>query len=249
MAADNDPWQQNTPNPGPRFPVGLVLWVGLVVAVGLGIWFLDDLYPGRLSSQDNSTLEIVRLVGLLALVSTGIIFIRQIRLGEVVRNLAIWTALAALVVVALSFRAELEAVYTRVSGELLPSQAIALSDDELVISASADGHFYVDGRANGQRIRFMIDTGASGVAISPHDAARIGIDLSRLRFVQQFQTANGVGLGAPYRLDSLTIGTFEFADMPVSINSAEMGMSLLGMAVLERLSSFEVRDGKLYLRR
>jgi aspartyl protease family protein len=132
---------------------------------------------------------------------------------------------------------------------LVPANAVATDDNGLVITASADGHFYVNGRANGQRIRFMIDTGASNITLSPQDASRIGINLSELRFNQRFQTANGVGLGAPYRLDSLSIGSFEFANTRVSVNGADMSTSLLGMSFLERLKSFEFRGSKLYLRR
>ncbi len=249
MPDDNEPWQANTGGRGPRFPVGLVLWLGLLVAVGLGIWFLSTLFPGQLSASEYSRLDIVRLVAILAFVSSGLIYARQINFGEVARNISIWIGLAAILLVGYSFRTELEEVYYRVGGELVPSRAVATDDDGLVITASADGHFYVDGRANGQRIRFLIDTGASSIVLSPQDAARIGIEPGELRFIQRFQTANGVGYGAPYRLDSLSIGSLAFADTAVSINQAEMGTSLLGMAFLERLESFEFRDGKLYLRR
>ncbi len=250
MSDDNGPWSDDDEEPPSGFPTGLALWVGLLLAVGIGIWFLNDLLPGQLSSDRDSNLEIVRLVALLALVSSGLVFARQIKLGEVVRNISIWTGLAAIVLVGYSFRTELEQLYYRVSGELVPSNAIALSDDELVINANADGHFYINGRANGERIRFLVDTGASGVTLSPQDASRIGIDLERLRFTQRFQTANGIGYGAPYRLDSLSIGAFDFADMDISINGADMSTSLLGMSVLNRLSACTFQgDGKLYLRR
>ncbi len=184
MSDENGPWKRDAANQGSRFPLGLVCWIGLLLAVGIGIWFLNDLFPGQLSSQDDSDLEIVRLVALLALVSSGLIFTRQIKLGEVVRNISVWIGLAAIIVVGYSFRAELEEVYYRVSGELVPSHAIAINNDELVITASADGHFYVNGRANGERIRFMVDTGASRVTLSPQDASRIGIDMGQLRFIQ-----------------------------------------------------------------
>jgi len=249
MSDENEPWGQGTGGQGPRVPIGLVLWVGLLVAVGIGIWLLSALFPGQISSGEYARLDIVRLVAILAFVSSGLIFARQIKFGEVVRNISIWTGLAAIILVGYTFRTELEAVYYRVGGELVPSHAIATDDDGLVITASADGHFYVDGRANGQRVRFMIDTGASSIVLSPQDASRIGIDLGELPFVQRFQTANGIGYGAPYRLDRLSIGSFQFADTAVSINGADMGTSLLGMAFLERLESFEIRGGKLYLRR
>ena len=249
MSDENGPWKDNAENQGSRFPLGLVWWIGLLLAVGIGVWFFNGLFPGQLSSRDHSNVEIVRLVALLALVSSGLIFAGRIKLGEVIRNISIWMGLAAIIVVGYSFRAELEEVYYRVGGELVPSHTIAINDDELVVTASADGHFYVNGRANGERIRFMVDTGASDVTLSPQDASRIGIDLEQLRFLQRVQTANGIGFVSPYRLDSISLGAFEFADMEVSINSAEMSTSLLGMSALERLTSFEFRDGKLYLRR
>ena len=122
MSDKNGPWKPNPGNQGWGFPLGLVLWLGLLVAVGIGVWLLNGLFPGQLSSRDDSDLEIVRLVGLLALVSSGLLFTRQIKLGEVVRDLSIWIGLAAIILVGYSFRAELEAVYDRVSGELVPSQ-------------------------------------------------------------------------------------------------------------------------------
>lgn len=249
MSHSNDPRRQSAPGPGPGFPVGVLLWLALLAAVGILVWYLDDRYPGYLATDEDGKLHIVRLISVLALVASGLIFARRIRVGETLRNLAIWIAIAAVVVVALSYRGELGAVYDRVAGELVPSQAVSVSEDEMVITASADGHFYIDGEANGRTVRFLIDTGASGVVLSPRDAKRIGIDVDRLSFVEHFRTANGVGLGAPYRLDSLTIGSFAFTDVDVSINRADMTTSLLGMSVLQQLSSYEVRDGRLYLRR
>jgi aspartyl protease family protein len=249
MSDENGPWEHNTGGDGPRFPLGVFLWVGLLAVVGIGIWLLSVLFPGQISASEYSRLDIIRLVAILAFVSSGLIFARQINFGEVARNISIWTGLAAIILVGYTYRFELEEVFNRVGGELVPANAVATDDNGLVITASADGHFYVNGRANGQRIRFMIDTGASNITLSPQDASRIGINLSELRFNQRFQTANGVGLGAPYRLDSLSIGSFEFADTRVSVNGADMSTSLLGMSFLERLKSFEFRGSKLYLRR
>jgi len=249
MSDDNGPWKHNTGGQGSRLPLGVLLWIGLLVVVGIGIWLLSALFPGQLSSGDDSNLEIVRLVAILAFVSSGMVFTRRIKFGEVARNIAVWTGLAAIILVGYTYRAELEEIFYRIGGELVPSHAIATGDNGLVITESADGHYYVDSRVNGQRIRFLIDTGASNITLSLEDASRIGVDVSELRFVQRFQTANGVGLGAPYRLSSISIGSIAFADVPVSINGSDMSTSLLGMSFLERLSSFEFRDGKLFLRR
>jgi len=112
-----------------------------------------------------------------------------------------------------------------------------------------DGHFYLNGKANGKHIRFMIDTGASDITLCPQAASIIGIDLKSLKFTQRYQTANGIGFGAHHWLKSLSIGPFRFSEIKVSINQSEMSESLLGMSFLERLQSFEFRGDKLYLRK
>ena len=249
MSDENDPWRRDPQDRSSRVHVGLFLWIGLILAVGIGVWLLSILFPGQISSEDDSHLRIIRSIGVLALISSGLLYARRIRFGEVARNIAVWTGLAAIILVGYTYRTELEEVFYRVSGELVPSHAIATDDNGLVITASADGHFYVDGKANGQRIRFMIDTGASNVTLSPRDASRIGVDMSGLQFTQRYETANGTGLGAPYRLNSLSIGSFELADIEVSINRSDMSTSLLGMSFLERFGSFEFRGSRLILRR
>ncbi|MBT3978500.1 MAG: TIGR02281 family clan AA aspartic protease [Rhodospirillaceae bacterium] len=104
------------------------------------------------------------------------------------------------------------------------------------------------GSANGARVRFMIDTGASDIVLSPADARAIGIDPATLRYTRVYQTANGLGRGASYRLETLAIGPIEFRDVAVSINQAEMNVSLLGMAFLDRLSTFEISGRRMTLR-
>jgi aspartyl protease family protein len=102
--------------------------------------------------------------------------------------------------------------------------------------------------ANGIPLRFLIDTGASDVVLSPAAARAIGIDMEALRFTRVFNTANGTVRGAPYNLASLKVGPIELANVPVSVNQAEMDVSLLGMTFLNRLESFEFRGRQLYLR-
>src|SRR5262245_24205432 len=61
----------------------------------------------------------------------------------------------------------------------------------VVIARNAQGHFDVDGRVNGRRIDFVVDTGASVVALTARDAARLGIRPPRNAFVAEVKTANG----------------------------------------------------------
>jgi len=60
-----------------------------------------------------------------------------------------------------------------------------------VIARNAQGHFDVDGRVNGRRVDFVVDTGASVVALSVRDAVRLGIYPARDAVVAELNTANG----------------------------------------------------------
>jgi aspartyl protease family protein len=228
--------------------VGVLVWLALLFAAGIGIWLLAGNFPGQLASED-SQIHMVRLLSILALVTSGVLFARRIKFSEVVRNIAIWTGAAAVLVLAYSYQDEIKSVGARVGGELMPGEPMVAAGGEVTLRRGNDGHFYAMGRANGTRINFMIDTGATGIVLSPADARLLGLDPARLRYTRSFQTANGRGRGAPHRLDSLSIGPIEFRDVAVSINQAEMGTSLLGMSFLNRLSSFEIRGRGLIMRR
>ena len=93
----------------------------------------------------------------------------------------------------------------------------------------------------------MVDTGASDMVINQNDARRIGIDLSRLKFNRAYQTANGTSYGAGVRLKEVKFGDLVFQDIPASVNSADMGISLLGMSFLRNFSKYEFTRDQLIL--
>jgi len=118
----------------------------------------------------------------------------------------------------------------------------------MVLSESEGGSYFVYGTVNGTRVRFLIDTGASDIVLSPADAGRIGIDLDALKFDHHYETANGIGQGATYTVAQLSVGNIRFSDVPVSIDRTQMSSSLLGMTFLRRLKSFGFGERKLILR-
>jgi len=249
---DHDgPWSVPPTPPNPATPRhrnlrGLILWLALLGAGAAAYVALRLLFPGQLSTMDQA--DALRLLGLLALVSSGLVFARRIRLGEAARNAAIWVGLAAVLLVGYSFRAELTQAYARVRGELIPAYAVRTTDRSMMITASDDGGFYVMGQVNGAAVKFAIDTGANGVLLSPADAARVGIDVDSLKFASPTETANGVGYLAPVTLPTLNVGDMKLANVPAAVNKAPMSTSLLGMAFLRRLDSFEVRGDQLTLK-
>jgi aspartyl protease family protein len=245
VRSPNDPWRQDDP-PEPS-GARVFVWVAVLVLLGLGVWWLSELFPGQINS-DWEQGRLVWLIALLALFSTGVLFARRVNVRETVRNIAIWVAIAAVLLIGVSFRDEIEDVAMRVRSELVPGYAIESGEHEMVLTESQGGNFFIFGEANGVRVRFLIDTGASDTVLSPMDAQAIGIDLNALDFSRFYSTANGMGRGASYTLDELAVGPISISPMPVSINGAEMNTSLLGMTFLRRLRSFEIQGRRLILK-
>ena len=96
-------------------------------------------------------------------------------------------------------------------------------------------------RLNGEAVEFMVDTGATQIALSLSDAERIGLDPETLSYSQMVATANGTAFAAPVRIDSIEIGGITDRDVAASVTDAPMDISLLGMSYLSRFArvSFE----------
>jgi aspartyl protease family protein len=246
MPTPDNPWSNDEP---PSEPSGfrMVIWLGVLALLGVGVWWLSSLFPGQLNS-DWEQGQLIWLMTLLAVISASVVFARRVNVKETVRNILIWVAIAAVLLVGVSFRDEIESVAMRVRSELVPGYALESGEHEMVLTESDGGNFFIVGEANGVRVRFLIDTGASDTVLSPADAASLGIDVRALDFSRVYSTANGLGKGAPYTLDSLSVGPISISPMPVSINGAEMGSSLLGMTFLRRFRSFEIQGRRLILR-
>ena len=214
--------------------------------VGLIVWLVNR-YPDALASRD-SMVDFVRLGGILALVCSGVLASGRLRLGKAVRYIAIWACIVLVLLVGYSFRHELTALGMRVAGEVAPARAIEDESGALTFRRGGDGHFHVEVDVEGVPIRFMVDTGATDIVLTPRDAERLGFDLAALSFTRRYQTANGTGWGAPVTLRSLSLGEVRFREVRASVNGAAMDQSLLGMAFLDRFSSYEVRGDALTLR-
>ncbi|MFV8817654.1 retropepsin-like aspartic protease family protein [Haliea sp. E17] len=116
---------------------------------------------------------------------------------------------------------------------------------EVTLKRNKYGHYVTSGAINGTPVTFMLDTGATGVAIPVALAERMR--LSRGRAFQS-QTANGTTLSYATRLDSVAVGGIELADVPASIvTGLEMNQVLLGMTFLKHIE-FSQRGDTLTLR-
>jgi len=120
--------------------------------------------------------------------------------------------------------------------------------NESVYRRARDGHFYVDAEVNGARIRFLIDTGATFVALSPEDARSAGLRIFESDYTARTTTANGVTRVAPVTLRQVELEQMQLFDVRAVVLERPMPVSLLGMSFLSRLQSYETRNDELVLR-
>ena len=240
-----DPWR---PPPEPQAPRGRGLaWLVFIAIVLAGVLLLSFAFPGSIATFDDWG-RVAQGLAMLVLVSTALLAPGRIRWGRSARHVAIWLGIVALLALGFTYREELSGVGQRVRMQFSSTYPVATAPHELVVTQGEEGHFFVMGKVNGQRVRFLVDTGASDTVLSPADARRLGIDTAALAFNQPSETANGVGYGAAFRADRLSVGDIAFDDVPLMVNQVPMSSSLLGMSFLRRLESFQVKGDRLYLK-
>ena len=118
----------------------------------------------------------------------------------------------------------------------------------LSIPRDARGHFQTEGRIDGQRIGFMVDTGASVVALNEKSAARFGFRPSRSDYTTTVSTANGTIKAARTRLAMVELGGIVVRDVDAMVLPDEaLSENLLGLSFLSKLKRFEYANGRLVL--
>jgi aspartyl protease family protein len=105
----------------------------------------------------------------------------------------------------------------------------------IVLPVSSGGHFMAQGAINGRSVNFMLDTGATTIALSAADAQRIGLDFSKGQPVR-VNTANGVAQGWRVRLNSVRVGDVEVYDIEAIVSQQPMPFVLLGNSFISRFS-------------
>jgi len=123
------------------------------------------------------------------------------------------------------------------------------SGGAVVIPRDRSGHFFLEATVNGRRVRMLVDTGASRIALSHKDAELIGLRTEEKDFTYKVATANGVAAVAPVQLDKVEIGEITLNNVPAVVKQPGVSeISLLGMSFLGQLKGFEISDGRLLLR-
>ena len=120
--------------------------------------------------------------------------------------------------------------------------------DSVTLRADEKGHFVTSGAVNGSSLRFVVDTGATLIAIDRANAERIGIDYERGTPVQSM-TVNGAVRGWRVTLDSVQIGGTTERDVDaIVVDNDYLPFGLLGMSYLNRFD-MQRNGSTLVLRR
>lgn len=113
----------------------------------------------------------------------------------------------------------------------------------IVLEQDRSGHYLVEGQINHQAVKFLVDTGATDVAIPESLARKLGLDFGpRIRV----STAAGPSQAWMTRLNEVSIGGIRRRDVRATITSGEFREILLGMSFL-RHYNMRQQDGKLVI--
>lgn len=185
--------------------------------------------------------RLLYLLLLLLAVGGFLVFEFAARPGRALRQAAAW-AMIFLGVVALA------GLWDDIRHSVLPG-ARMLDGSRIEVPLAQDGHFRLKAQVNGAAVLFVVDTGATTIALAPQDARRVGIDPQSLSYLGEARTANGVVSTAMVVLDSLTIGDIRDEKVPALVLRSGLDLSLMGMSYLSRFARVSIEGNRLILER
>jgi aspartyl protease family protein len=111
-----------------------------------------------------------------------------------------------------------------------------------------DGHYWTRALVNKKSsVEFMVDTGASVVALTYKDAQKMGLRPDQLDYRWEIRTAGGKTMGASVMIDQIQIGQVRIKNVEAMVLRTDLEQSLLGMSFLRELYSYEFRGDRLII--
>lgn len=136
-------------------------------------------------------------------------------------------------VVALVWLALAGSIFYLMDGMVNPNKASVLGENKVVeLQRGLDGHYRAQAFINGTQVAVLVDTGATGVAISQRLADKLGL---QSHDAIRTTTANGDSVAYETRLSSVKLGGVEAKDVAATIAPSLQGDALLGMSFLSRM--------------
>lgn len=228
------------------FGLLIAAMLALLAAAALTAWWTGWNLGGDFTDPRAPRLVWAASIG--ALLAVSIVGAARQRWAQTMFSMLAWSGAFLILVVAYSYRAELKVVWAKVRGEVFTSEAVMTAPGEVQLRRALDAHFYADANVNSATVTFMIDTGATQIALSWTDAKAVGIDPKLLKFGQKVLTAAGPAMVAPVTLAQLKVGSIVRTNVPAVVLPETVGGSLLGLTFLDTLTSYEIAGDRLTMR-
>jgi aspartyl protease family protein len=120
-----------------------------------------------------------------------------------------------------------------------------LTPEQIVLDRQSDGHFYADVDVNFGSVRFLVDTGATTVALTGDDARELGLNWSADELLPIARGASGDVMGKEVTIDRMQIGNVQATNVRAAIIPEGLDVSLLGQTFLARIGSVNIRKDKM----
>jgi aspartyl protease family protein len=127
------------------------------------------------------------------------------------------------------------------------SPQFSSGDESIALDRAADGHFYADVRINGNPVHMLVDTGATGIALSRDDARSAGLATSIAMPGVVGEGADGAVHGEFARLDRVELGPLSAEGLDAVVLSSG-SQSLLGQSFLSKFASVHIEGDRMILR-
>jgi clan AA aspartic protease (TIGR02281 family) len=121
------------------------------------------------------------------------------------------------------------------------------ANDDIILDRQSDGHFYTTARTDGADIRFLVDTGASAIALTGEDASAIGLSWNEEELQKVGRGVSGDVFGKPVLLDRVQIGDLIVSNVQAAIIPEGLDVSLLGQSFLSKVGTVNITGDKMTL--
>jgi aspartyl protease family protein len=184
----------------------------------------------------------VYIVLAMMLVLSGLM-VRREPIAKLATYALAWIAIFGAGFILFTFRDNLGWVWQRVRAEATGEPV--REGQQIRIPMAIDGHFWVDARVNGKRVKFLVDSGATMTTVDRDTARRAGVEVDP-NANQIVRTGNGFVRVARGRVGNLNVGTIERDDFAVHVTDTR-DLNVLGMNFLSTLQRWGVEGRWLVL--
>jgi len=175
--------------------------------------------------------------------------------SHVITTFLLAAGVAAVIGLYLDPKLESDTMTATAASNTAPSVAsLAVEEPESTFRRKAtirnrpDGHYWTRALVNKKSsVEFMVDTGASVVALTYKDAQKMGLRPDQLDYRWEIRTAGGKTMGASVMIHTIQIGQVKIKNVEAMVLRTDLEQSLLGMSFLRELYSYEFRGDRLII--